>query len=82
MNYEGVVPTSYLSWASKNYEKLSLVLFFEVSKYIKRKVVFFFLMPNRMIEATVILLTHTHKLKALFIRHLQDLTKKFTACVL
>lgn len=42
MNYEGVVPTSYLSWASKNYEKLSLVLFFEVSKYIKRKVVFFF----------------------------------------
>ena len=42
MNSEGVVPTSDLSWASKNYVKLSLVLFFEVSKYIKRKVVVFF----------------------------------------
>ena len=39
-------------------------------------------MPNRRIEATVILLTHTHKLKALFTRHLQDLTKEFIACVL
>ena len=38
-------------------------------------------MANRIIEATVILLTHTHKLKALFTRRLQGLTKKFIACV-